>query len=86
MLWGNNRTIAIQGRARGGVMPELTVEFEAFCECGNGLCGNISTRNSYNRNIPQIVVEPCEKCMERVREEGKEEGYKEGVEEAENAE
>lgn len=46
-------------------MPEMEVEvaFEVICECGNGLCGQ--TRTSTRRGMPQVIVDPCEKCLER---------------------
>ncbi len=48
------------------------IEFEVWCSCGNGLCGQcIETRGG-------ITVEPCEKCIETARGEGKDEGYEEG--------
>lgn len=50
-------------------MPELTVEFEVYCSCGNGLCGNATVRTSRNRGVQQLVIEPCEKCLEVARDE-----------------
>ena len=59
-------------------MPEISVEVEILCDCGNGLCGQ--TRVSKNRGMPQIVIEPCEKCLEKARnlafDGGLEEAYK----------
>ena len=49
-------------------MPEMEVEFEVLCECGTGLCGQ--TRTSHRRGMPQVVVDPCEKCLDRARSEG----------------
>jgi len=43
-------------------MPTMTVTFEVFCICGEGLCNKTTTRSSRGRLMPQIVVEPCEKC------------------------
>ncbi len=56
-------------------MPEMSVEFEVWCGCGNGLCGQVTTRVSANRSIPQIVVEPCERCLDKARDEGEDDGY-----------
>jgi len=45
------------------------IEFEVWCSCGNGLCGQCTdTRGG-------IVVEPCEKCMEAAGGEGYDSGY-----------
>lgn len=59
-------------------MPDMQVEFEVICECGHGLCGN--TRTSIRRGMPQVLVEPCPKCLENEYDKGKEEGYREGSE------
>jgi hypothetical protein len=57
-------------------MPTLDVEFEAFCaKCGWPMGGNVDTRTSRTRRIPQITVAPCERCIDRARDEGYEEGY-----------
>lgn len=54
------------------VTTTADVEFEVFCaQCGAGLCGNCSTRESIRRGFPQAVIEPCEKCLESAREEGR---------------
>lgn len=46
-----------------------SIEFEAYCECGNLLnCKEIRDG---------IEVEPCEKCLEIAKEEGRDEGYNE---------
>ena len=51
------------------------IDFEVFCgTCGAGLCNNSDTRNSRNRNYPQVTVDACEKCMENAKDEGIEEG------------
>ena len=54
-------------------MPEMSVEFEVWCGCGNGLCGQVTV--SVKRSIPQIVVEPCEQCLDKARNEGENDGY-----------
>lgn len=41
-----------------------SVDFEVYCSCGEGICNNASTRSSRNRCYPQVVVEPCQKCIE----------------------
>jgi len=47
-------------------VPDIELEFEVFCSCGNGLCS--VTRVSYRRGEPQVVVEPCPKCLEKAGE------------------
>lgn len=51
-------------------MPVL--EFEVWCSCGNGLCGQCKEVRG------GIEVEPCEKCMEKAQGEGYGQGYDEG--------
>lgn len=42
----------------------VQVEFEAYCAyCNAGICGEIGTRTSRNRGIPQITVNPCPDCI-----------------------
>jgi len=60
-------------------MPELTVEFEVYCSCGNGLCGQ-TTDGGENKWGSYITVEPCEKCLDQKYDEGHEDGYEEGSE------
>ena len=60
-------------------MPELDgevkIEFEVYCDrCGAGLCNNISIR--YDFSPPRILVDPCEKCLEKEYDEGHDAGYK----------
>ena len=54
------------------VMVSAEIEFEVYCaKCGDGLCRNVNTRESRNRRIPQIVIEPCQTCLENEFEKGK---------------
>ena len=55
-------------------MPILEVEFEVYCSCGSHLCNQSETRSSRTRGTPQIIVAPCEKCLEVARDEGIDEG------------
>ncbi len=48
---------------------EVEIDFEAYCTCGEGICDHVQTRNSHNREYPQIVVRPCETCLAGAREE-----------------
>lgn len=54
-------------------MPTLELEFEVYCSCGNGLCGN-STEGA-NGHSQYITVEPCEKCKDVSYDEGIYDGY-----------
>ena len=49
-------------------MPEISVEIEVYCSCGNGLCNQTSEGTKYNR--PCFTVEPCEKCLESAHDKG----------------
>lgn len=60
------------------VTSSIDFEFEVFCGgCGAGICGNADTRESRQRRMPQVIVEPCEKCLEIARNEGRDEKEKE---------
>uniref|UniRef100_A0A6M3JTM4 Uncharacterized protein n=1 Tax=viral metagenome TaxID=1070528 RepID=A0A6M3JTM4_9ZZZZ len=59
-------------------MPTLELNFEVYCECGNGLCGN--STEGHNRHSQFIVISPCEKCLNASYEQGLEEGYAECAE------
>ncbi len=48
---------------------EAEISFEVYCTCGEGICNNTTTRKSRTRNEDQIVIEPCEKCLQKAREE-----------------
>jgi len=54
-------------------MPEIAIEIEIWCSCGNGLCSQSTVKRS--RYGEGFVVEPCEKCLERARDEGYAEGH-----------
>lgn len=50
-----------------------SVDFEVFCgRCNAGLCNQSDTRSSRRRSMPQVTVEPCERCLERKVEEAAE--------------
>jgi len=61
-------------------MPEFSVDFEVFCSCGAPLCNKSEGRNSRNRGLPQVVVSPCEKCLQKEYDAGYEDGHKQGHE------
>lgn len=57
-------------------MPVLKLEFEVYCSCGNGLCGN--TTEGSNQHSEYITVEPCEKCIDASYDQGATDGYNRG--------
>ena len=57
-------------------MPTLSLDFEIWCSCGNGLCNQTANRKG------GISVEPCEKCLDKAKDEGYQEGYDKGYEDA----
>lgn len=69
------------------VTSSIDLEFEVFCVgCGEGICGNAHTRESRRRGMPQVIIEPCERCLEMARDEGryeKEKEYEERISELE---
>ena len=67
-------------------MPEFALEFEVFCSCGEGLCNQSDTRTSYGRRMPQVVVQPCERCLQRARDEAWNEGYESAMQEVSDRE
>jgi hypothetical protein len=60
-------------------MPEMIVEFEVYCSCGNGICSNASVKLTKYGNI--VTIGPCEKCIEAAKEDGYDEGYGKGYSE-----
>jgi hypothetical protein len=66
-------------------MPEMTVEFYVYCDCGEHMCGKTTVKDG--GRVPSVVVDPCPRCMERARNDGYDEGYEDGLREGgENAE
>jgi hypothetical protein len=67
-------------------MPLFEIEFEVYCECGEGLCNTTAVRKSRNRCVDQIVVEACKDCIEKMETEKDNEIYhlKEQILELEN--
>lgn len=55
-------------------MPEIKVDVEVWCECGEGLCSQSSTATRGTG----VVVEPCLKCIGAAKDEGETEGYEQG--------
>ena len=63
-------------------MPEFKLEFEVFCgKCGDGLCNESDTRESYRRAMPQVTVSPCPRCIAAARDEAWDEGYQSAMDE-----
>jgi hypothetical protein len=55
-------------------MPEITIDIEVWCSCGEGLCN----QSDAHHNRQGIVVEPCDTCLEAQYDEGRNCGYDEG--------
>lgn len=56
-------------------MPILEVDFDVYCSCGNGLCNQTEVVLSRRKDgLPQVVIEPCERCLEKTRDDGYDEG------------
>jgi len=45
-------------------MPEVKVEIEVWCSCGEGLCGQSKGRHG------GLVVEPCRTCLKEADSDG----------------
>ena len=58
-------------------MPDVTVNIEVYCSCGNGLCAQTETSQN-RRGNPVLTITPCGDCLSAVRSEGYDEGYDEG--------
>jgi len=43
-------------------MPEVSVNIEVWCSCGEGLCHQVTEKES--KYGIGIEVEPCEKCLD----------------------
>ena len=59
-------------------MPSFPVEFEVYCSCGEGLCGQSIGDNGHRG--PRVTVEPCPKCLEMARGEGYDKGHEDAQE------
>ncbi len=53
-------------------MPSFEIDFEVYCSCGNGLCGQSKTKGT------TLTIEPCEKCKEKEYDSGYDKGYDKG--------
>jgi len=53
-------------------MPDISIEIEVWCSCGNGLCNKSHGDTKYGR--PCIIVEPCERCIDNAYDKGLAEG------------
>lgn len=47
---------------------EVSIDFEVWCSCGNGLCAQSQNKRG------GIQVEPCERCLKDAWDEGYSEG------------
>ena len=58
-------------------MPEIDVNIELYCSCGNGLCNQATATHTRNRNEPMFEIEPCQICLDKAEDAGYEKGYAE---------
>ena len=65
-------------------MPEISVEIEVYCSCGEGLCKQTTTGKTRNRGQEYFEVEPCTKCLDIARDKAYDEAYAKAREELEN--
>lgn len=57
-------------------MPDININIEIYCSCGNGLCNQTSSGSTKGRGQEYFTVEPCDKCLEFAKENGYSKGYK----------
>jgi hypothetical protein len=70
-------------------MPEFEVNvvFDVYCSCGAALCNQSSTqdyRRGHGGTPRSLTVEPCQSCLDRIKDEGYDEGYTKAQQEAED--
>ncbi len=56
-------------------MPEVSVEVEVYCSCGEGLCNQTTTGETPGRGQPFFTVEACGTCLAKERDEGYQSGH-----------
>ena len=56
---------------------EIEVDFYC-CDCGSGMCSNITQRKP---GSDVLYISPCEGCLKTANQEGLEEGYVKGYDE-----
>lgn len=61
-------------------MPDFSLEFEVYCNCGEGLCNQSSTEIGRN-GMHHVTITPCGMCLKSSREEGYSDGFEEGRQE-----
>jgi len=67
-------------------MPDISVEIEVYCSCGEGLCGQTTTGRTRGRGQEFFTVEPCKKCLGNSEDAGYKKGYEKACEEFEDKE
>jgi hypothetical protein len=61
------------------ITVNVDIEVEVYCaKCGAGLCKQSTSGKTRGRSQPFIEVEPCEKCLDKIKDEGYSDGYAEG--------
>jgi hypothetical protein len=63
-------------------MPEIEVDIEIWCSCGEGLCNQSSVKKARHGN--GFVVEPCQKCLDRAEAKGYDSGFDDASRRVEN--
>lgn len=59
-------------------MPEMSVEFDVYCSCGNGLCNQTEVKAPDRGFLWTVTIVPCEVCLDDAKEEGHSAGFDEG--------
>jgi len=59
-------------------MPEVNINVEVYCSCGEGLCNQTESKLTRTRGEPCFIVDPCETCMEKAKNSGYDEGFEAG--------
>lgn len=55
-------------------MPTLDIDFDVYCSCGNGLCAQTDVKYGH-RGAISVIIEPCDKCLDKAQEAGYERGF-----------
>lgn len=63
------------------MMPQVEINIEVYCSCGNGLCNQTESKVTRTRGEPCFIVTPCEDCMKKAEDSGYDNGYDVGYKE-----
>ena len=56
-------------------MPNVTINVEVYCKCGEGLCLQTESKFTAQRQEPCFIVAPCSACLDEARDAGQNQGY-----------